>query len=235
MGAAFHINHCRLGCAGKGMPRTVSVLFGQFILRILGYVNFSRSLHRRVGHIQGLLQLGDAGEVDFLLFALVQFPVKVEDMVKLCPHIVCVVLRHLLRQGGDQVLDGTDMADIPAGRAWVGLDIAALAVMAVMAVQQVFRVRTDLVIIAAVRVGKDALRVALRRVPVAAVVALGGGGVAAVLGMRRVMVTKPGVRLTLHRERPGGAKAQAQGQSGDDTQNSALHVASSSFTSGCNF
>ena len=56
-------------------------------------------------------------------------------MVKLPAHVCRVVLCHLLRQGGDQVLDGAEIADVPAGRAGVGLDIAALAVMAVMAVQ----------------------------------------------------------------------------------------------------
>ena len=160
------------------------------------------------------MQRIDAGEVDLLLFVLVQFPVKVEDMVKLCPHIVRVILRHLLRQGGDQVLDGTDMADIPAGRAGVGLDIAALAVMDVLALQQIFRIRANLVIIAAVRIGERPQGVALVRMLVAAVAALGGRDVAAVLRMLPVMGTERGVRL--RRQRPCGAKAQAQGQSGDD-------------------
>lgn len=84
----------------------------------------------------------------------------------------------------------------------------------------------QIVAVAALVVDVDAPRflgIAILRVLMAARLALGGGGVAAVRRMLPVMVTKPCVRLTLYRERLGGAKAQAQGQSGDDTQNSAFH------------
>ena len=135
-------------------------------------------------------------------------------MVKLCPHFVRIILRHFTRQGGDQVLNGADTADKPAGLAGVGLDIAALAVMDVLAVQQVFRIRADLVIIAAVRIGECPQGVALVRMLMAAGLTLGRDGVAAVLRMRRVVLTEGGVRF--RRKRPGRAQAQAQGQSGDD-------------------
>ena len=95
------------------------------------------------------------------------------------------------------------MADIPAGRAGVGLDIAALAVMDVLAVQQVLRICANLVIIAAVRIGECPQGVALVRMLMAAGLTLAGGDVAAVLRMRRVVLTEGGVRL--RRQRPGGA------------------------------
>ena len=95
-------------------------------------------------------------------------------MVKLCPHFVRIILRHFTRQGGDQGLDGADTADKPAGLAGVGLDIAALAVMDVLAVQQVLRICANLVIIAAVCIGERPQGVALVRMLMAAVVALGG-------------------------------------------------------------
>ena len=54
------------------------------------------------------------------------------------------------------------------------LDIAALAVMDVLAVQQVLRICANLVIIAAVCIGERPQGVALVRMLMAAVVALGG-------------------------------------------------------------
>ena len=131
-----------------------------------------------------------------------------------CKALASTLRRDLIRQGGDQVLDGADTADKPAGLAGVGLGIAALAVMSVLAVQQVFRIRANLVIIAAVRIGERPQGVALVRMLMAAVAALGGRDVAAVLRMLPVMGTERGVRL--RRKRPGRAQAQAQGQSGDD-------------------
>ena len=93
--------------------------------------------------------------------------------------------------------------------------------MSVLAVQQVFRVCADLVGVAAVRVGEYPQGAALRCVLVAAGLALGGGNVAALPGMRRVVLTEGGV--CLRRKCPGGAKAQAQGQSGGDAQNPFFH------------
>jgi len=86
--------------------------------------------------------------------------------------------------------------------------------MDVLAVQQVFRIRANLVIIAAVRIGECPQGVALVRMLMAAGLTLAGGDVAAVLRMRRVVLTEGGV--CLRRKCPGGTKAQAQGQSGDD-------------------
>ena len=75
--------------------------------------------------------------------------------------------------------------------------------MDVLAVQQVFRIRANLVIIAAVRIGERPQGVAPRCVLVAAGLALGGGGLAAVLRMLPVMGTEGGV--CLRRQHPGGA------------------------------
>ena len=120
------------------------------------------------------MQLITAGQVDLLLFVLGQLSKKRKYLVKPRPYILRIVRRDFIRQGGDQGLDGADTADKPAGLAGVGLDIAALAVMDVLAVQQVLRICANLVIIAAVCIGERPQGVALVRMLMAAVVALGG-------------------------------------------------------------
>ncbi len=176
---------------------------------------------RVVGPVQRPLQLVAAGKVDLLLLLPGQLPIEGEDLVKLPPYILRIILRHFIWQGGDQVLDGADTALIPAGLAGVGLGIAALAVMSVLAVQQVFRIRANLVGVAAVRVREYPQGVALVRMLMAAGLTLAGGDVAALLRMRRVVLTEGGVRF--RRQRPCGTKAQAQGQSGDDADNPSFH------------
>ena len=231
-----------VGCTGQRFA--VIIVFVTVIDRdIIVHLKGTSQRHGAVGLIQRLEQFQAGGDIHQLRFLLRQVRVQAEDLLELCLHVHPVVPCDLLRQGGDQRLDGADAADKPAGLAGAGLDIAARAVMAVLAVQRprdAAAVRCTLVgavvrlllllageqavAVAALIMDMDAQRffgIALVCVFVGTGLALGGGGIAAVLCMFRVMFTER--RAGLRRQRPGGAKAQAQGQSGEGTQNSAFH------------
>ena len=183
MGTAFYKNFSSLYdstlnilCNGMSLAVIAALPDSEYYLFITSS-QCDIAIHKRygcIGTVKRPLQLVDAGQVDLLLFILGQFRKECEDFVKLRPHFVRVVLRHFIRQGGDQVLNGADTALIPAGLAGVGLGIAALAVMSVLAVQQVFRIRANLVIIAAVRIGERPQGVALVRMLMAAGLTLAG-------------------------------------------------------------